>query len=133
VHHVGPAGGGDAALRLLADERVQQALERLPRRRVGEDALAHPFAVHRAGLADHVLSEESLHFRDGGAARLGELVRDRVGVDHGCAEARELLRGGALAAADAPRQADDKLHSLCRYQRTSASPQYSATIPATAR
>src|SRR5207247_9523596 len=76
--------------------------------------------------ADEGVAEQALEERQRRAARLGQLARDGVGVDHGCAEAREFVRRRALAAADAPGQPDDEFHSLSVYQRMSGSPQYRA-------
>src|SRR5688572_6582760 len=117
----------------LADHRMEQRFERALRRRVGEHAVSHAFAVHGASFLDQSGAEELLYMRNGAAALLGELARDDVSV-HDCgAERGEVIRGGALAAADAAGESHHELHNRCKYQRTIGSPQNIATMPASAR
>jgi hypothetical protein len=104
-------------------------------RRIRKDALPHALAVHGA-VAHEFGSEQALDLRHGGAARLGQLVRDDVRIDHRRAQPRELVGRRALAAADAAGEANHELlctaHSWRVYQRRIGSPQYNATMPAMA-
>ena len=105
---------------------MQEPLERLLRHGIREHAAAHRVPVHGAAGADEGVAEQALDVRQCRAARLGQLARDGIGVDYGCAAPREFVRRRALAAADAPGQPDDEFHSLSVYQRMSGSPQYRA-------
>jgi hypothetical protein len=93
---------------------MQQRLQRFPRRRVGKHPLAYCLAVHCARFPDGLGSEDPLELGYGGPAGLRQLVSDRVGVDQRGAQALELARRGALAAADAPGEADDEAHPAKR-------------------
>jgi len=63
-------------------------------------------------LPDHVFAKDPFNFWNRRTAGLGELVRDRVGVDDRGAQPLEFGRGGALAAADAAGQADHEAHPV---------------------
>ena len=80
---------------------MQDGLEPPPRRRVGEDVLAHAAAVEPAVLAEDLRAERVDHGGERRLARLDDLPRDHVRVDHRHAAGGEQVRDRGLAARDA--------------------------------
>jgi len=93
-------------VRLGANHRVQHLLKRFLRRDISEHKLTHPAPVKRAGFIDESGSKLSANWLDGLATCGGQFMCNRVGIDDVGAEARELIGGERLPAADASRESN---------------------------
>ena len=91
---------------------MQQRLELLLGCGIGEHQLPHARAVHGPARIDVSIAEQPPYLLDGHPTGARQLVRNRIRVDHRCAEPGELFGRCALAATDATGQADDEGHSL---------------------
>ncbi|WP_265594426.1 hypothetical protein [Haloferula sp. BvORR071] len=102
------AGGCRRFKTFLADPRMQDSLEFLPRRVIPEDLAAQNFAPHRTAFIQH-LGSEALRNSAGNFSRSGEQpVHTSVGIENHRPRAKfpEDLASGRFAAGDPTAQAE---------------------------
>src|SRR5262249_409763 len=102
----GPGRLPEAALALLADDRVDTGLQRVAPGRIAKDDLGDAHPVDRARGAEHVRPAEVARRMTARTARVIELADELVGVEHGGAPVGEHPPDRRLARGEPSRQAD---------------------------
>ena len=77
---------------------------------IAKNEFAHSVAIKRALSIDEVSAKGVVYSRDCGAAGLGQLVRNEVGVDNARAECGKHIGNGTFAATDASCQSNQIVH-----------------------
>ena len=96
-----------AAAHLGVNAGVEDALEPLPLRRIGEDPAAEPLPIQASVPEDHLLAEGGGDLAQGRSARRDQIAGKLVGIDDWNALLGEVSRNGGLAAADTAGETDD--------------------------
>src|SRR5262249_53763464 len=102
----GPGRLPEAALPLLADDRVDAGLERVAHGRIAEHDLGDPHPVDRSRAVEHLRTEEVAGGVVGRTAGAVELANELVGVEDGGAAVGEHPGDRALARRESPGQPD---------------------------
>lgn len=85
---------------------MQDTFEALTQAVVGKNALAQPGTVEMAVAVDHVGAEYTGDFVECDLPGFDQFATEQVGVYDSGTEAREMIAGGRLAAADTAGQTD---------------------------